>query len=395
MACLYNSTGYPVYNNNIANAKGCYVYDTAGNAYLDLEAGVWCLALGHNPPRIQAAMQEQMAQISHVGYKVNHPIAEQAAGKLVEIAGFPNGKCVFLSSGSEAVEYGIQVAKLLRPGKQCLSLSGQYLSAYGSGASLQNGAGECIPWESGSQKSIQEWLDILADLINFQEIGVFVFEPGNSSGLVKLPPGNLISALYCLIKRFKILTVVDEVTCGMGRTGKWFGYMHYDIVPDIVAVGKGLGNGYPVSAVILTEKVAAEALNAGFHYAQSHQNDPLGCRIAYEVITMLEEENLLERAVVLGDYLRNKYWEIQQKNPMIAEVKGIGLLNSVRFSDSLPAEALEVLDKLLFDRGYIVGMKPLQKTLRTYLPFVADEGMIDCYAAVLEQCLAQLPIQHG
>ncbi len=390
MDYLYNSTGYPIYNQAIVRADGCYVYDDAGNAYLDFEAGVWCLPLGHNHPRIIAALQDQALQVCHVGYKYNHAIAERAAKKLVEIADMPDGKCVFLCSGSEAVEYGIQIASVLRPGKRCISLSGQYLSAYGSGATMQISGEGCIPWESNDQKSVEEWYAALSGFTNFTEVGIFIFEAGNSSGLVKLPPANLVSALGILCNEFHILTVVDEVTCGIGRTGKWFGYMNYNMVPDIVAVGKGLGNGYPVSAVILTQKVADDALKAGFHYAQSHQNDPLGCRIALEVIQVIEDDKLLEQSVILGDYLRERYSEIKGNFPAIQEIKGIGLLNSIRFTDNTPPKALELLDMKLFGAGYVVGTKPLQKTLRTYIPLVADHAMIDSFIAALQKCLIDL-----
>lgn len=276
MSYLYNSTGYPEYTKNIVSGSGCYVYDKAGKKYLDLEAGVWCLSLGHMPSRLTLAIHEQMTRLCHVGYKYNDMVAERAAEKLVEIAGFPDGKCVFLSSGSEAVEYGIQIAKALRPGKKCICLQNQYLAAYGEGARLQNTAVGGISWNGTDEKSVKEWYEELLGTINFQEVGVFVFEAGNSSGLVELPPTNLVHALSILLQDFEVLTVADEVTCGIGRTGKWFGYMNYDIIPEVIAVGKGLGNGYPVNAVILKKDVAAAALEAGFHYAQSHQNDPLG-----------------------------------------------------------------------------------------------------------------------
>ncbi len=376
-----------VNSRNIINGQGCYVYDLDGKKYLDLEAGVWCLSLGHKHPRIMAAMGEQMNQVCHVGYKYNAHITERAAEKLAGIAGFPSGKCVFLSSGSEAVEYGIQIAKVLRPQKKCISLANQYLSAYGNGANLTNQDWICIPWDSCKEKSVEEWYDELTDFIDFQEVGIFVFDAGNSSGLVKLPPYNLVRALSLKIREFNVLTVVDEVTCGIGRTGKWFGYMNYDIDPDIIAAGKGLGNGYPVSAVIFKDEIAKDSLQADFHYAQSHQNDPLGCRIALEVIQTIEDDALLEKAVILGEYLRDGYKKIKERYSIIEEIKGIGLLNSIKFSDEIQPEQMANLDKQLFNAGFIVGMKPKERTLRTYISLIADKFMIDSYLAALDACL--------
>lgn len=390
MSCLYNSTGYPIYNGKIFRGKDCYVFDGDGKAYLDLEAGVWCLALGHGHPRILSAMQEQMERICHVGYKYNVEFVEEAAEKILEITGISTGKCVFLSSGSEAVEYGIKIAKMLRPGKKCLCLANQYFSAYGIGSDLSGSEWIRISWDYKEEKSLNEWLDLLSSTVDFREVGVFVFEAGNSGGLVKLPPFNLVCALNRKIREANVLTVVDEITCGTGRTGKWFGYMNYNISPDIVAIGKGIGNGYPVSTIVMKEDLAENALAAGFHYAQSHQNDPLGCRIILEVIRTIEDEDLLNKATIMGEYFRSEYEKIKAHNSYIEEVRGIGLLNCIQFSDKISPEQLAELDKLLFENGVIVGMKPKERILRTYAPLVIQEGMINSYMEILHSCLENL-----
>ena len=150
-----------------------------------------------------------------------------------------------------------------------------------------------------------EWYEEgLQNEVDFSEIGVFLFEPGNSGGIVKFPPCNLISALNRICKKNNIVFVVDEVTTGIGRTGKWFGYMHYSIVPDIVCMGKGLGNGYPVSAIAMTEDISERALAAHFHYAQSHQNDSLGCRVAHHNFYR-NDKSVFDG---IGIYIKNYTW---------------------------------------------------------------------------------------
>lgn len=390
MSDLYNSTGYPLYNGKIINSQGCYIYDDKGNTYLDFESGVWCLPLGHKHPKIISAMYDQINRLSHVGYKYNDEIVEKAAEKLIQISGFSSAKCVFLSSGSEAVEYGIKMAKALRPNKKCICLANQYFSAYGSASNLSSTEWVRIPWDHKENKSVEEWTSMLISLIDFQQIGVFVFDAGNTSGLVKLPPHNLVSAISRLLEKVDAITVVDEITCGIGRTGNWFGYMNYNLTPDIVAVGKGLGNGYPVSAVIIKENLTENATQLGFHYGQSHQNDPLGSRIAYEVINTIEEEHLLENTITLGKYFRDGYSKIMASYNALTEVRGIGFLNSLQFSDRINPEQLMELDKQLFENGFIVGMKPKEKVLRTYNPLITEAYMIDHYLEVLEVLLRKL-----
>lgn len=133
MSNLFNSTGYAVYEEDMVSGSGCYVFDRKGKKYLDMEAGVWALPLGHCDPDINKAIHNQIDKMMHCGYKYNTEIAEKCARKLLQITEMEGGKCVFLTSGSEAVEYGIQLAKAIRPGKKCVSLKNQYLSAYGSG----------------------------------------------------------------------------------------------------------------------------------------------------------------------------------------------------------------------------------------------------------------------
>ena len=150
--------------------------------------------------------------------------------------------------------------------------------------------------------------------IPFDKIGAFVFEPGGSGiGFVHFPPRPLVEAIAGRVRASGGLIVANEITTGIGRTGKWFGFQHYDIQPDIVALGKGLGNGYPVSAVAVREETAEKLERGGFHYVQSHQNDPLGCAIAREVIAALHEEKLIERGAELGAYFLEGLREIQTK----------------------------------------------------------------------------------
>jgi acetylornithine/N-succinyldiaminopimelate aminotransferase len=390
MSYLFNSTGYPLYKDNIVKGAGCYVYDKDKNQYLDFEAGVWALSLGHCNPEINRAIHEQIDEIMHVGYKYNQTIAEKCAKKLLEIADMKEGKCVFLTSGSEAVEYGVQLAKSIYPNKKCLCLKDQYLSAYGHCYGKNTEEWELIEWDYGDQKSVNEWYDELSYKLNISQIGVFVFEPGNSSGTVKLPPNNLVRAISRIVEEHNIITVIDEVTCGIGRTGKWFGYMNYDIKADVIAVGKGIGNGYPVSAVIIEESIAKKAEIADFHFAQSHQNDPMGCRVVYEVIEKIERDDLLNHVNRTGEYLRNEFIKLQQEIPVISEIRGIGLLNCIEFEGSVSTEVLEQIDKMLFDRGIIVGVKLTSKIIRTYCPLIVTTEMIDKFISTLKLVLANV-----
>jgi acetylornithine aminotransferase len=285
---VINSTNYPILDSNIISSYAMKVTNSIGKSFLDFEAGVWCLPLGHNPIELNNVYKHQTNELTHNGYLYTSPILEEAATKILNITNIDNGDVVFLSSGSEAVEYAIQAAKKIKPNKKGCRLKGYYLSAYGNASSIN-----------------QDWIEIddSIDDIDFTQIGYFLFEPGNYSGIVKLPCKELINGIIEKIKANNGIIIIDEVTTGLGRTGKWFGYMHYDLIPDIITIGKGLGNGYPVSSVVFNTGVYTLAYNQGFRYAQSHQNDPLGAKISLKVIDLIKEKNLIPHTCEIGNTL--------------------------------------------------------------------------------------------
>jgi acetylornithine aminotransferase len=268
--------------------ENCYLYDSEGRRFVDFESGIWSAAIGHGHPRINDAIRAQIEKITHLGTRYPSALAETAAVDILDIVGINNGKCVLLSSGSEAVEFAVQAARRTATGPLFLTFSNSYLAAYGSAGRRSADEWCLLDWSACVNSDPRECLKS----IPFDKIGAFVFEPGGSgSGFITFPPKHLVQDIVRRVKRAGGTIVANEVTTGMGRTGKWFGFQHYDIQPDIVALGKGLGNGYPVSAVAIRRDIADELERSGFHYAQSHQNDPLGCAVATEVIATLAEEN--------------------------------------------------------------------------------------------------------
>ena len=177
-----------------------------------------------------------------------------------------------------------------------------------------------------------DWLNNESiEKIPFEQIGAFVFEPGSSSGMVRFPPKELINQIVSKIKDNNGIVICNEVTTGIGRTGQWFGYNHYEIKPDIVALGKGLGSGYPVSCLACSEKISNSINYETFFYSQSHQNDPLGAFIANEVIDIIEEENLISEGNKKGDRIMSELNLLKEKYSIIKEIRGRGLIFALDF----------------------------------------------------------------
>lgn len=386
---VLNVTGCDIYNSAIVKGDGCFVIDSYGKKYIDFEAGVWALPLGHNNLEVNNAIIKQLSEISHTAYRYNHSIVEEAADALLHIMNLDEGKCLFLSSGSEAVEFTIKVLKKISKKPYLLNLKNYYLSAYGTSGSTDSYPWVSIDWQPYVDKHPSDY-GVLLDEIPFEQIAAFVFEAGNASGCVALPPKELIQAIVSRVKEHNGCVIVDEVTVGMGRTGRWFGFEHYNIEPDMIACGKGLGNGYPISAVGISKEICELLEKTGFVYGQSHQNDPLGCSVAKEVIQVIRDQDLLKKTRRNGLYLSNKLSELKGNHSFIKEVRGVGLLWVLEFVDSLDKQTLSMIHKKLFDAGFIVGLKLANHVLRFYPPLIIEEQMIDSLIKALDVILVEL-----
>ncbi len=395
-------SGYELMRADMVRGQGCYLYDAHDRRYLDFEAGVWCTALGHSHRRINQPIQAQVERIAHIGYRYTNGLVEEAAVAVLDALTLPDGKCVFLSSGSEAVEFGVQIARRITGQPLLLTLSDAYLAAYGSAGRKSPEEWVCFDWSACGTCPHVEGCDPQCRhlrAIPFERIGGLVCEPGSSSGLVRFPPVQLVRTLARLVKGREGLVVVDEVTTGLGRTGAWYGFQHYALQPDIVALGKGLGNGYPVSAVAMTRAVAERLADGAFHYAQSHQNDPLGCAIAREVIAVIREEGLVARSGQVGAHFLRELECVGQRHGVVKQVRGRGLMMAMEFEGQGHDGrfSLGSVYRQLMERGFLVGYKPVANLLRFYPPLIIGEGDIAPFLEDLDRVLEEFtyPAQRG
>jgi len=387
MSHVLRCSGYDLEKTDIVRAEGCRLVDASGRLYVDFEAGVWCAALGHNPPFLRRAIADQLERVAHIGYRYTSVVVEHAARAVLDVVGFADGRCVFLSSGSEAVEFAVQAARSIAPRPRLLGFADVFLGSYGSSGTKPTDLWHLFDAFACNDCSSREACDPACGrlaAIPFDEIGTFVFEPGCSSGLVRFPPSGPVRAIAERIRRDGGLLVVNEITAGMGRTGAWFGHHHYGLAPDLVAVGKGLGNGYPVSAIAMADGVGARLEGAGFHYAQSHQNDPLGCAVAVAVIDEMRARDLVPRSARVGGEILGKLTDMAERQPAIVEVRGRGMMIAIQLAEAV--SSLDVFRDLLSD-GLIVGCKPAFNVLRLFPPLVLPEEDVDRLLEALEPAL--------
>ena len=385
MRNLIWSTGHELILTDIVNARNCELVDSGGNKYIDMESGVWCTSVGHCNPRIASVMKSQLKKVIHTGFNYCNPVMEAAARKVLEITELPDGKCEFLCSGSEAVEFCVRAAKAIKPGSMLLTFSDSYFGAYGEAARQDSREWYRYNWhdctcDTGGEGCCGECREFSE--IPFDKIGIFLFEPGSSSGLVNFPSGRLIERISKIIRENNGLTVINEVTTGAGRTGKWFGFQHYDLKPDMIALGKGIGNGYPVSVAAISGKAAGLLENSHFHYSQSHQNDPLGATVVTEVIETISDENLVERSRQLGEKIMTGLDSMKRSGSILKEIRGRGLMVAIEFTGDAG-----LVQKELIKRGFIVAKRSGHEVLRIDPALTIKEKDIDNFLYSLNEII--------
>lgn len=373
---------HPIVKTDIVYGSNTTLQDVAGKSITDFEAGIWCTALGYNHPRIQAVMLAQINKIIHLHNKLTSQSAEILAKRLVELFDFESGKAVFLCSGSEAVQLAIRLAKVSSKKGKLLTFSTAYLSAYG----LQKDNDwwveidylNCSSCEAACNKSCPVFKNI-----QFEDISTLVLEPA-TCGRVLFPPAKLVRFLTNEIKVRGGIIVANEVTTGLGRTGMWFGYNHFNIEADIIALGKGLGNGYPISAVVMNKEIADAVEENKFVYVQSHQNDPLGCTIAAEVLDVLQQEALISRSKSLGDNFLSQLKTSLGAHPLVKDIRGRGLMIAIELNK--PNITDNIFHRML-DKGYFIGTTDAWNILRFFPALTIHEDSISQMIKELNQIL--------
>lgn len=367
---------------DIVGGEGCFLYDSQGRKYLDLESGVWCTPLGHSHPQVNQALKTQIDKITHTGFCYANPVIDATAQAILDLLDFTDGKCIFLSSGSEAVEFGVQVLRAVSGKPLLLTLADSFLGSYGSAGQKPKNEWFLFDWAPCTVCPQQSVCDPQCDRLNaipIDQVGGFVFEPGSASGLVRFPPQALIRILTDRIQQHDGFVLVNEITTGVGRTGKWFGFQHYDILPDSVSLGKGLGNGYPVSAIAMSAKIVDRLNRIHFHYSQSHQNDPLGCAAARAVLTTLQANDLVEKGALVGNYLLDRLRQLKADHSLIKDIRGRGLMILIELAQTFDQETMLGLHAQLIQNGFIVAKRPNLNALRLDPPLIIKKENIDAF----------------
>ena len=388
----------------IDRASGCTVTDANGREYLDCFSGISVVNAGHCNPEVIAAAKKQMDKLVHCSSYLYHvqPVADLAE-KLAHISPPGLTKTFFGNGGAEAIEGALKLARLYTGKHEFIALHASFhgrswgaLSITGNQGRKKRG-GPYAPgiafapapyvyrsqWAHDPEEVGRQCARSLEDIIRFAtagDVAAFIAEPVMGEGGILVPPQNYFREVKKILDQHKILFIADEVQSGFSRCGKMFAIEHYGVEPDILVTAKGIADGFPLSAYTARPEIAA-AYKPGDHLSTFGGN-PVSCAAALANIEFMERENLAQRAADTGSYAMSKLRELQKNNPLIGDIRGLGLMigvELVRDEKLTPAtsEAEAVRDALLRD-GVLVGVGGIYgNVVRFQPPLVITRQQID------------------
>jgi acetylornithine/N-succinyldiaminopimelate aminotransferase len=378
-----NYTRYPVC---LVRGENSWVWDSEGNRYLDFFPGWGCGLLGHCPPRVVQAVQEQVQALIHVPntwYTEPQALLAQALSERSDFGGVS----FFCNSGTEANEAAIKLARLNGKtkgrykiitftggfhGRTMGSLSATAQPKYHAGVEPMLPGFNYAPF--GDLAAVEKAID--------GETCAIMIEPIQGEGGVNLPPNGFLEGLRELCDKQGLLLILDEVQTGMGRTGKWYAHQHWKVKPDIVTLAKALAGGVAMGGLIAKPEVG-EKLKPGTH-AATFGGNPLAARAALATIETIEQENLLARAIQIGEKFRTRFTALKEQCPLITEVRAKGAMIGVE----LAIEGAAIVQACL-ERGLLINCTH-QTVLRLLPALTISDEQIDDGCDILGSVLLNL-----
>jgi taurine---2-oxoglutarate transaminase len=332
-------------------AEGVYLYDYDGKRIIDFSSGLMNVNIGHGNQRITDVVVRQMQEVSYVTPSCVTKVRGELGKKLAEICPGDLNKSFFTLCGATSIENAIKLARLYTGRHKILT---RYQSYHGAsiGAMAASGDPRKLPvdsqqapnfvhfdlpiayrWEYGEENLLKETVASLERMIAFEGPGniaaILLEGESGSSGCLKYPVGYL-KAVREICNRHGILLIMDEVMSGFGRTGKWFGFQHHDIIPDMICMAKGLTCGYlPFGCLQVSSTIAAKFDDTMLALGLTYSAHPVACAAALETLKIYEDEGLIENAAAMGKYMEQQVEKLKEQHPSIGEFRNTGLLGCI------------------------------------------------------------------
>lgn len=337
---------YPLFNIEIVKGKGCHVWDTEGNEYLDLYGGHAVISVGHSHPTYVKAITEQVNKLGFYSNSVINSLQQKLADKLGKASGYDDYSLFLINSGAEANENALKLASFHNRKKRVLAFKHAFHGRTSAAVRVTDNPKIIAPVNEDLAVTYLPLNDAAAVEAELKkgDVSSVIIEGIQGVGGIQLPADTFMQELRALCTRYNACLILDEIQSGYGRSGKFFAHQYAGIKPDLITVAKGIGNGFPMSGLLISPEFKPIYGMLGTTFGGNH----LACAAAIAVLEIMENEKLIDNAANVGAFLLEEL----HKLPGIKEIRGRGLMIGIEFEESIK----EVRQKLLFEEKVFTGV---------------------------------------
>lgn len=371
---------YPLFDINIVKGKGCHVWDSEGQEYLDLYGGHAVISIGHCHPHYVEKLTQQLNTLGFYSNSVINRLQEQLAERLGKACGYDNYQLFLVNSGAEANENALKLASFHTGRKRILAASKAFHGRTSLAVEATDNPKIVAPVNANGHVQFLP----LNDLEAFQselakgDVAAVIVECIQGVGGIRLATSEFMQGLRKACSENGTVLICDEIQCGYGRSGKFFAHQHTGVRPDIITCAKGIGNGFPMGAVLISPQFEAVFGQLGTTFGGNH----LACTAALAVLDVIEEEHLVENAASVGSYLLAQLKTLAAETPSTVDVRGEGLMIGIEFSDSI-----KTLRTRLVKEQHVFTGAASTNILRLLPPLSLTKAEADDFLSRLKQVL--------
>lgn len=367
---------YPLFDIEIVRGKGCYTYDSNGVEYLDLYGGHAVISVGHSHPHYVQAIKTQAEKLVFYSNSVINSLQQQLADKLGRISGYDDYQLFLINSGAEANENALKLASFHTARRRVISFSKAFHGRTSLAVEATDNPRIVSPVNSNGNVTFLPLNDIYAVRAELDkgDVCAVIIEGIQGVGGIKIPTTEFLQQLREECDKHGTVLILDEIQSGYGRSGKFFAHQYAGIRPDIITVAKGIANGFPMGAVLISPKFAPTFGMLGTTFGGNH----LACAAAIAVLDIFEQEGLVENARRVGDHLLTELAKI----PQIKEVRGRGLMIGIEFDKPVK----ELRTRLLHEQHVFTGVSGTN-VIRLLPPLVLTIEQADEFIQRFKRCL--------
>lgn len=363
---------YPLMNVTPVKAKDCILWDENGKEYLDLYGGHAVISIGHAHPHYVQKITEQVNNIGFYSNSVQIPIQTELAEKLGKLSGYDDYTLFLCNSGAEANENAAKLASFHTGKDRIIAFNGAFHGRTSGSVALTDNPKIVAPFNANHKVFFVEYnIDAIKEIIAGGDVAAVIYEPIQGVGGIILPSDEFVQELRNVCTENGVILIADEVQCGYGRSGKFFAHQHSNIKADLITMAKGMGNGFPIGGVLISPEFKASYGLLGTTFGGNH----LACAAAVAVLDVIEQENLIENAKEIGEYIGIQL----NKFPKIQEVRGRGSMIGIEFDFPIA----ELKKNLLAKHNIFVGYAGTN-VIRLLPPLTITKQYVDKFISALE-----------